>query len=73
MTGEEFNQEVFGTLAGIMIGVEYIGMLLIAGFALLLSAALPFPWFRRLRLYAGLICLAGAAAIYIWLTMMVGG
>ncbi len=73
MSGEDFNQEVFGTLANIMIGVEYIGILLIVGIALLVSVALPWNWLRRLRMALGIICLAGAAAIYVWLTMMVGG
>jgi hypothetical protein len=73
MAGEDFNQEVFGTLANIMIGVQYIGILLIAGIALLVSVALPFPWFRRARLVLGILSLVGAAAIYIWLYLNVGG
>lgn len=57
---------VIGDIAEIMIGVQYIGILLLIGVVVLLTMVLPLP-FKRARAFVGLFCLLAAALVFVWL------
>lgn len=63
---DEFNDKVFGTLAEIMIGVQYSGILFLIGLGLLATLLLPLP-FGKLRAVLGILCVLAAVLVFVLL------